>query len=345
MLKSVNFLKSRHGRKKQKSSCFIFLLITFIGSVANAQVNIGYTSYSNIDSCIELSNEYVKVILDPGTGGRIIEYSSQGNNVLFTRLTDSPDMDRRRLYPDGGRFDIGPENITPRRSLLWRGKWSAEITKPGRVKLVSQVDPAVGVRIIREFSLDKTSSELRIIQTMINESETPQRYCFWSRTFVKGGGICLNPLNPKSRYPKGFVITDGQKLNYRPALPEGTEIRQGVFEIRQAQKIPKFNFDSNEGWIAYLAKSNQIFIKKFNVYPTEIYGDVVASNISIWYSMDNVCEIEPMSPWVLLKPGEHYSFEEDWYLFEYNFPGKDGAHIDEIRKMISDLSMPLQVED
>jgi hypothetical protein len=339
---STNLSRSMYGRKKLRPVCFTILLFMSISPFTDAQVHTNYTSYSNIDSCIELSNKYVKVILDPATGGRVIEYSSNGNNVLFTRLTDNPGLDRSRLYPDGGRFDIGPEKIAPGRPLLWRGKWRAEIVEPGKVRLISHVDPAVGIRIIREYSLNKTSSQLKIMQTMINESRIPQRYCFWSRTLAKGGGICLIPLNPKSRYPNGFVITENDSLlNYSPELPEGTKIREGIFEIQQVQERPKFNFDSEEGWIAYLTKSNQIFIKKFNVYPEEIYGDVMASNISIWYSMDNVCEIEPMSPWVLLKPGEHYSFEEVWYLLNYDFPDKDDTQIEEIRKMISDPSRSL----
>ncbi len=332
--------------KKLTPLYFTILLVMLISYIANVQVHTAYTSYSNIDSCIELSNRFVKVILDPATGGRVIEYSSRGSNVLFTRLTDNPGLDRNRLYPDGGRFDIGPEKIAPARPALWRGKWRAEIVEPGKVRLFSRVDPAVGIRIVREFSLDTKSSQLRIMQTMINESKIPQRYCFWSRTFVKGGGICFIPLNPDSRYPNGFVITENDSiLNYWPTLPEGTEIREGVFEIQKVQEPPKFNFDSKEGWIAYLTKSNQMFIKKFNVYPDEIYGDVMASNISIWYPIDNVCEIEPMSPWVHLKPGEQYTFVEEWYLLDYDFPGKDGTHMETIRKMILDPSKSLHGED
>ncbi|MBT4482794.1 MAG: hypothetical protein HOC71_03850, partial [Candidatus Latescibacteria bacterium] len=132
----------------------------------------GYTN------CVELSNGFMSVILDPNCGGRVLEYSLDGQNAIYT----SPEHDGytytpgdKRIDPSGGRCDIGPEMLAPGRPDLWVGRWSAEIIGPRTARLTSVKDKSSGVQLVREFRLDRDSSHLKFTQTIINISDETKR--------------------------------------------------------------------------------------------------------------------------------------------------------------------------
>ena len=145
------------------------------------------------------------MFLEPNIGGRVLVYELQGKNVLYRdSIQDGASYKPGPGSPAGGRFDIGPEKITPRHPALFSGKWEGMITGNREAKLISQKDTSTGVQLIRNFKLDEKGSKLTYTQTIKNVSAETKYYCSWSRTFVKGGGIALTPLNPRSRFPKGL---------------------------------------------------------------------------------------------------------------------------------------------
>ena len=84
---------------------------------------------------------------------------------------------------------------------------------------------------------------------------------------------------------------------------------------------------------------NQLFIKKFPVYPERVYGDMAGNTVSVWYDKDKLCEIEPMGPLEIIAPGGEASFTEHWYLFDYKYPADKKADLDDIRSRIEDCEM------
>ena len=145
---------------------------------------------------IKISNQETTVAVDIEYGGRIMEYSYQGNNVIFVQKNG----DRRVNGPDGGRCDFGPEKIVPPRPETWEGSWELAEKKEYYIKIKSGVAKEAGVYLIREFMLHETTSHLEFTQHIVNVSESPKRYCHWSRTFAEPNGICLAPVNPNSRF-------------------------------------------------------------------------------------------------------------------------------------------------
>ena len=274
--------------------------------------------------CIELLNEYIRVVLEPNCGGRILEYAFQGENAIFT----DPEQNGRtytpggeRFGPTGGRCDIGPEMKAPERTALWLGKWEAEIIGPRAARLTSVKDSSSGVQLIREFKLDRDSTHLSFTQTIINISDSPKEYNHWSRTFAVGGGICLVPLSERSRFPEKYVMyfPDGM-LKYRHDEHPNVRIRDSFLEILGPPPQRKFGIDSYAGWFGYITRSNLLFVKRFPVYPERPYGELAAYTISIWYDQEKQCELEPIGPTEFLAPGEQASFTEDWWLFQYDYP-------------------------
>jgi hypothetical protein len=276
-------------------------------------------------NCVRLFNNSVSVVLEPNCGGRVIEYTLNGENVLY--LDPAQDgwiakAGQRTIEPYGGRSDIGPELIAPQRPVLWRGAWTAEIIGPRSARLTSLPDSSSGMQLVREFQLDANGSHLRFTQTMKNVSTVTKRYCHWGRTTVLGGGICLVPLSEWSKFPRGFMMYDtGSKLAYRMQNTETVGVRDRFFEITGPTPQPKFGIDSYAGWLGYITKNNLLMVKRFPTYMDRAYGDISGFPLAIYYSREVFCELEPLGPMETLDPGSSASFTEDWWLFNYQYPG------------------------
>jgi len=313
--------------KKMMCSMAVLVVTVLLSAQAMSQTTpegTAWVSYRGSDGCVELSNGTTRVVLEPNVGGRVVEYSLNGQNSLY-QSPEKPAEGVRGERPDAGRFDIGPEMTSPPRPQLWQGKWKAEIIGPGAARLTSEKDTSSGIQLIREFRLDRNSSHLSCIQTIINISDSTKRYNHWSRTLAVGGGICIVPLTPDSRFPLGYIYYGpGSVLNYRHEKTPNIRVRNGFLEILGTPPEPKFGIDSYAGWLGYITPSNLLFVKKFPVYPDRVYGEVAAYTISLWYYKNEMCELEPIGPRETLKPGERASFTEDWWLLPYEFPqGKD----------------------
>ena len=85
----------------------------------------------------------------------------------------------------------------------------------------------------------------------------------------------------------------------------------------------------------WITLDNQLFIKKFKVFPDRLYGDMAASTVSIWYNLDMMCEIEPLGPIEILEPGEAASFTKHWYLYYYTYPADRKADLNEVKSIIN----------
>ncbi len=317
----------------------VMLLLTSVGtSQAQAFAGAGLIDYAGYKGCVLLQNKDTRVVLDPNLGGRVLEYSSRpdapmahkGQNAIFldpaqngwTYTPEKPGID-----PTGGRLDIGPEMVIPQHPALWLGRWKAEIIGPRATRLVSQEDKATGVQLVREFRLDKTSSHLKVTQTIRNTSKETKHWCHWSRTLAKGGGVCLIPLSPGSRFPQDYITYGpGSVMDYHPKEQPAAQVRDGFLQIFGEPQFPKFGIDSYAGWLAYLTRDNLLFVKRFPVYPNKPYNEMAAITISIYYFKDVMCELEPIGPKTNILPGKSASYTEDWWLLPYPFP-KSGEQV------------------
>jgi hypothetical protein len=290
-------------------------------------------------NCIELSNGEIRVVLEPNMGGRVICYEHKGKNVLYVDSSqDGLVWEKgKSIHPSAGRCDFGPEKIVLPHPEIYLGRWSAQITGEREAVMTSQEHPTTGVQLIRKFKLDKTGSKLEFTQTIRNISQTLKNYCHWSRTFVKGGGIALAPLNPESRYPKKFIrYGPGNIMNFMPDDESSVAIRDGILEISSPPAQPKFITDSYDGWLAYITTDNQLFIKKYPVFPLRVYGEMAACTTCVYYK-ELYCEIEPIGPMEAIPAGKEISYTELWYLFDYTYPTNKQADLPGIVRKIRDL--------
>ncbi len=288
--------------------------------------------------CVKLENETTRVVLCHQAGGRVLDYSLNGTNVIYLDPEAAGASGKSGRGMTGGRFDIGPEQIVPRRNLLWSGKWTAEITGPYSARMTSQYDIATGVRLIRDFKLSPDSSALEVTQTIHNQSNEEKQWCHWSRTFAVGKGIVLIPLTGQSKYPNSYVMYEGSNLIQMRPVDEQIKIRDGYLEIKGAPKFPKLGMDTTAGWFTYLAPNDLLFTKQFEADPNRVYNEVAGLTMSIWYPDRPMVELEPIGPRETLAPGKKASFTEHWTLQKYPFPAT-GTPVD--LKSIEKLVTPI----
>lgn len=321
--------------------CFLFAT-NLIASPGFAQQGVEKVTFYGYEDCIRLSNENIEVVLCPAAGGRVLKYALKGENILYLPTGDEGwtwDGKSNRGRLNAGRFDIGPEQVVPKRPLLWQGRWQAEIIGPRSARLISPVDPGPGVRLIRTFELDEQSSKLSCKQTIESHSDTPVEYCHWSRTFANGHGICIIPLSKPLRFSEGYVRYDppGKMLNMKPT--DRNIRREGDFLIiTDRPEYPKLGFDSYAGWLAYHSKQDLLFVKKFPTYPERAYNEVAGLTVSVWYPDNDMVELEPIGPKERLENrGDQATFEETWFLLEHKCPAEDEVDAQAIAKLVQKL--------
>lgn len=288
----------------------------------------GVIDFFGYSKCLKLENQTTRVILCAQAGGRVLEYSWKAKNSLYLDPAQKGwTRSQPAVDPCGGRFDVGPEKTIISHPDLWLGEWKGEITGQNSAKLTSVKDRATGLQLVREFTLDPSTSHLTCKQTISNLSDKPVACCHWSRTLAEGGGICLIPLTPESRFPKRYLMYGpGSVMDFQPEDPN-IRVRDGFLEILGTPARPKLGIDSYAGWFCCLLKNDLMFVKRYPVYPDRVYNEMAGLTISIWYFQDKMCELEPIGPRERLAPGESASFAEEWWLLAHAFPEK-GATVD-----------------
>ena len=300
--------------------CLLWTFITCVPQLA-ADDQAQVVSFYGYESAIELKNDAgVRVVLCPEVGGRILEYSLNKTNALYLSEQEKNWKPGDKPASSAGRFDIGPELVVPRRSILWSGQWQGEIVGPRHARLTSQNDPATGVRLVRDFQLARDTTRLLCTQTMINVSDSVEEWCHWSRTFAQGKGICLIPVSDVKRFPNHYVLYEDRGLLNFYADDPGIRLRNGFIDIFQTPRKPKLGFDSYEGMIAYVAPNDLLFLKRFATFPDRVYNEAAGLTISVWYPDGDMVELEPIGPRQRIEPGESAAFTEEWWLAPFQFP-------------------------
>lgn len=286
-------------------------------------------AYHGYTEAIELKRGATRAVLCPQAGGRVLEFSVDGNNAMFLDEAEKKWQPGKPGPISAGRFDYGPELTVLAHPKIWSGEWTAEI-KNDVAKLTSPRDEAAGMQLVREFRLIEhgKSVGLSCKQTMINISMESREVCHWGRSFSPAGGICLIPLGDRpSRFPSKYAMYEDSAIINVRNTDEQIRERDGFLEILAPPRKPKLGFDSYAGWLAYLMSNNTLFVKRFATHPDRVYSEAAGLTLSVWYPTGPRIELEPIGPRERLKPGESASFVEEWWLLSHPFP-KKGEEID-----------------
>ena len=302
----------------KKWHVLVFLLLPVF-----AQAKVSYVHFFGYDSCILLSNESVKVIVETQCGGRVLKYALAGYpNTIYLDPNQKgliTDVESKG-YITGGRYDIGPPKIKPDNSVFWYGKWQVHKISDLSFAIRSAIDTSLGIYIERNFSINSQGSELNFSQTIHNVGNKKHKLCNWSRTFAVGGGKVIIPLSIPNRFPKGYIVYgENNTMWYQPELEPTTFVKDSLlFIIGSTGKYKKYVVDSQSGWLAYFTPESQLLIRRYQHFTGKQYGEMTAVSMSVWYNENEMVELEPMGPWEWIEPGGSSTFNERWYLFDTN---------------------------
>lgn len=315
------------------------LLLAVAAEAAQAP-DIAQETYGPWPNCLVLRGGDCKAVVVPAVGGRLLSYSSNGENIL----ADNPDarwgttLGTSNLWAGGYQLDLGPElRGLPEHLWLWQGPWGWRVPQPCTVHVFSDLQFSAGVQLEKEFVIDPDTGDLGLSQRIRNLETNAVSFCLWDRTLCKGGGYVLLPLNKRSRFKAGWSQRRGEKpadYRYDGDRPSDQRVRvlDGVL-VAHARDLPeagelKAGADSEAGWIAY-TRGKILFVKYFPVFAQGNYSD--GGNTVAFDCDRRGVELQPLSPETTLKGGGTYNFPEKWTFIELD---KEVTTYDKARALV-----------
>jgi len=298
------------------------------------------------EGCYRLTNSRTEVVVVPSAGARVVVFALDGKNVLLA----DPKVDGKVL-PSGGSWmpwdGSAPDTVSPtggsQLEHVWLGAYTVPRAEALRLDCVSRDNAVRGVRMGKQFLLDPERPLLTICRRLTNISDKPARWGFWERTLVPGRAVGFAPTNPDSAFAGGWGLRRkaGGPFLSPPRLPSEARVAvraisaaEGMLIIRPQGKGTNIGLDSREGWVAARV-DDALFTIRFPLFHGREYpwGTSVGT---VFYFADNRLELEPVSPYFDLEPGETVSWQIRWTIQQMeNAPTGDRALAAAVRGRIA----------
>lgn len=280
---------------------------------------------------IFMTNGIINVIAVPQQGGRILEYSINGFNVLY-----------RNKELEGKKNDINKERIPenwlnfggykgwPAPQTVWQWppvfdidqntfryeiKNSEKSIELKLTSIISETKPIRGLQFIRTITLYDNCSDMSVEEKIVNHSENAVQWAVWDNTQVLSPGFAEIKLNSN-------VFTGGITFYQDFDIPSSNaySIRKEERKILtiNCNRMEKFKAgvvtDSGEVSYKCTAYDKNIILKK----QFEYEGQVVyphGSNIEVYVDTSlPYAELEILGGMKLIEPGKSINLKVNWNL-------------------------------
>lgn len=300
----------------------------------------------------QISNRWVKLMIVPQLGGRLMQATFAGHSFLFVnakyRGQYIPPSEDTRRWTNYGGDKIWPMPEGSRDVQHWPGPYSGvlddgeyafrNVSQGGRctARLEGPPDARTGLQYSREISIDSASPEISFRAEMKNTSNhqvrwsvqtvtqydtaDPQKPSAWNHNFW-----AFTPANHDSAYLDGYHVRSG--LAEDPSF----SVRDGMFILHWLNLQSEVWVDSQAGWVAVVDGASRFaMIERFDFdakaeYPGKASvifyknGPAVEANseggATVRTSAEDApsyMEAELNSPMVELAPRESYAFKTTW---------------------------------
>jgi hypothetical protein len=248
-------------------------------------------------------------------GLRIVRLMAAGHSTNF--LAETPDFGWETPFGwyelrGGHRLWTAPQHLTqpdvPETQAIVVEEWE------GGVRLMQAADTYTGIRKSIEIHLDPNRAAAVIHHHLFNDGLWPVELSAWAISQVPIGGHIILPQAEPPAVTKG--AGPDRHLVFWPYnnLPDerlSIQDRWLTFDVRTAEHEFKLGTYTPQGWVGYVWK-NHLFRKQFQPQAGQVYPDM-GCNVEI-YSNHAFAEIETLSPFVKLEPGETIQHAETWEL-------------------------------
>jgi hypothetical protein len=301
-------------------------------------------------SAQQLSSPWLRLIIVPQNGGRLMQVTFAGHDYLFVNpelagkyMPPSADHwfnyggDKLWLLPEG---DDDEQHWRGNSDIIDDGPYTFRKVSEGRrceIELTSPADPQTGIQFSRTIALDTTSPKIEFRARMKNITGHTLDWSMQSvsqySTSVPGDPSKRNPdiwgftpTNPASSYLNRYHVRFGPAEN-----PAASVRDDGLFTVHYAHMAAELWIDSVAGWLAVVdGSSGFAMVEKFQYEPTRVYPG--RASVIFWTNGPELhlgsdgeatfggkkdspyyMEAELNSPMCRLKPGEECAFDTDWF--------------------------------
>jgi hypothetical protein len=300
----------------------------------------------------QISNPWVKLIIVPQNGGRLMQVIFAGHEYLFV----NPQYAGKYLPPVEGKwFNYGGDKLWPLpegnqderhwsggSDVLDDGPYSFQVTSQApecSVSLTSPADPRTGLQFMRTISLAPDSPHIHFHALMKNATGHPIEWSVQSvsqyntadprdaSNYNRDIGA-FTSANPRSSYLERYHVRFGPAEN-----PFATIRDDGLFALRYGYLAAELWLDSAAGWLAVADRASAYaMVERFHYQENAQYPG--KASVIFWTNgpelhMDDrgfpfvtpskpdetpfYMEAELNSPLVRLEPGGAYAFDTDWF--------------------------------
>jgi hypothetical protein len=301
-------------------------------------------------SARQLSNRWVRLIIVPQNGGRLMQVTFAGHDYLFV----NPELRGKYLPPTAAQwFNYGgdklwllPEGAEDEQhwpgnsDALDDGSYSFKEFANGQrceIELLSPADLQTGIQFSRVIRLGADSSQIQFRAVMKNITGHTVEWSMQSvsQYFTGISGVPakrnpdiwgFTPANPSSAYLNRYHVRFGPAENPAAAVRD-----DGLFSVHYSHWAAELWIDSVAGWLAVVDGSSRFaMVEKFQYEINKTYpgrasvifwtngpelrfnGDGEASFGSTKES-PYYMEAEVNSPMCRLKPAEECHLDTDWF--------------------------------
>jgi hypothetical protein len=287
-------------------------------------------SYQGWQSCVELSNTAVDLVLLADVGPRIIRFGFRGGANELREFPDLSEHGMTHLWHvrGGHRLWHAPEDLA--RTYVPDND-RVKVTGLGTgVRAVQPVEKATGIRKEMEVSLLGERPSARVLHRLVNEGPWPVELAPWAPTLLERGGRAIVALPPRGVHPTDCAPTATIALwpytdMSDPRFFWGSRyvmVRQDPAEGVTPQKI---GVSTDAGWCAYW-RGGHLFVKSFAHQHDRRYPEL-NSPVTVFTNSDSM-ELETLGPLVIVAPGGSVQYTETWSLFADVPEPKDEAAVD-----------------
>ena len=278
---------------------------------------------------------YPYLFVDPDLAGKLFTAKeNQGDGSLAAWNNYGGD----KTWPAPQGWDNDAQWHGPPDPILDTGRYMLDALEGnGEMALVRMVSPAdekTGVQISRQFTIRQGSSRANLDLAFTNILDKPVRWSIWdvvqlrAESRTPGGNTAFDsncfitaPLNPHSRFPRGYNVMFGKEDNPQWQIDE----QNGLFKGQYLWEIGKIGIDSRVGWIAFSQGSEgYAFAERFayeegGEYPDDgvtiecwTVGAGQVANLDYGATEIYLMETEVLSPLRTIAPGATETFAIEW---------------------------------
>lgn len=233
-----------------------------------------------------------EIAVSPERGGRVVDLSYQGRNMLSGHDIDSINY--------GSTLWISPQNLWrwPPPATLDREPYAVDL-KGDTLQLSSKVDPKFKVQFIKKFWAETSDSSLVLDYTLINRADTAQSLALWEVSRMLKNGR--------------FVALMEEDSTLRSIKPMNWQLSEQLLSL----EVPAENDTTNKlyvngrGSLFYRLDSLYLFKSFLNLETDEM--PPTHQEVEFYIDDTAYVEVEQHSPYVRLSSDSAFSWRVYWY--------------------------------